>query len=143
LVREADKVAETKGSLERLAERAGHGTGWVGCPWTPREKPAGAAANPVVNREESGTENFIDLGGELEIEVADALNTVGIEIDDDLIPNVAPFRMMVHGFGHKSDLGHLSEGRDKIFTLEGFVEFAAGEAPTGGRLQMKLNFGIG
>ena len=46
---------------------------------------------------------------------------MGIEIDGDLVPNVEPLRMMIHGFGNESDLGHLAKSGDEILALESLM----------------------
>ena len=44
------------------------------------------------------TEDFVDFFSELKIEIADALHAVGIEVDDDLVPHVEPFGVVIHPF---------------------------------------------
>jgi len=43
-------------------------------------------------------EDFVDFFSELKIEIADALDAVGIEVDDDLVPHVEPFGVVIHPF---------------------------------------------
>jgi len=92
---------------------------------------------------ESGGKNFVDFRGELKIEIADALNAVGIEIDDDLVPDVEPLRMMIHRFGNESDLGHPAKSGDEVLALKRFVQFAVDEGPAVRGLEMNLDFGVG
>jgi len=92
---------------------------------------------------ESGGENFVDFRGELKIEIADALNAVSIEVDDDLVPNVKPLGMVIHGFGDECDLGHPAKSGDEILALKRFVQFAVDEGPAVGGLEMNLDFGVG
>src|ERR1700751_3283732 len=40
-------------------------------------------------------EDFVDFGRQLEIQVADALHAVGIQINHHFVLNVEPFRMVV------------------------------------------------
>ena len=92
---------------------------------------------------ESGGKNFVDLRGELKIEIADALNAVGIEIDDHLVPDVEPLRMMIYRFGNESDLGHPAKSGDEVLALKRFVQFAVDEGPAVRGLELNLDFGVG
>jgi hypothetical protein len=92
---------------------------------------------------ESGGKDFVDFRGELKIEIADALNAVGIEIDDHLVPDVEPLRMMIHRFGNQSDLGHPAKSGDEVVARKRFVQFAVGEGPAVRGLEMNLDFGVG
>ena len=40
--------------------------------------------------------NLVDPSGKLKIECADSLNAVRVQINHHLVPNVRPFRMMIH-----------------------------------------------
>ena len=42
-----------------------------------------------------GTENFVDLGGKLKIEGTNALDTMGVEIDDNFVPDIGPVGMVI------------------------------------------------
>src|SRR6266849_3594132 len=96
-----------------------------------------------MERNPSRSENLIDLRGQLEIQIADAFDAVGIQIDDHFIPDVEPLRMMVHGLGHQRHAGHVSKGSDEVLALEGSVQLAVRKAPSLGAAQTFLHFRIG
>jgi hypothetical protein len=91
----------------------------------------------------SASEDFVNFRGEQEIEITDSLNAVGIQIDNDFVPDIEPFGMVVHGFGDEGNLRHVAKGSDEILALEGFVQFAIHKAPTPDGLELLLNFGAG
>ncbi len=84
----------------------------------------------------------VDFGRQLEIQVADALHAVGIQIDHDFVPHVEPFRMVVHGLRHQRHLRHFPEGGRKILTLKCPVELAICQTPAFCILQVLLDLGV-
>jgi hypothetical protein len=88
-------------------------------------------------------EKFIDPGGQLKIERADALNAVSVQIDFNFIPDIEPLGVMVERFGNKRYLGHFAESVDKILTLEILVQFAVGQSPSRNARKLLVNFRIG
>jgi len=76
-------------------------------------------------------ENFFDFLGKNEIEIADAFDAVRDEVDDDFVPDVEPFRMMVHGFGDEGDASHVAESGDEVLALVLAVKFAVLDFPAG------------
>src|SRR5438105_11555364 len=91
----------------------------------------------------SSCENFIDLGGQLEIQIADALYAVGIQIDYHFVPHVEPLRMVIHRFGNQCHTSHIAEGSDEVFTFERTVQLAVLESPALRAWQLLLYFRIG
>lgn len=88
-------------------------------------------------------ENFVDFGRELKIKRADALNAVSVQVKLDLVPDVEPFGVMIHGFGRESDLGHFAKSSDEILALEIFVKLAVGQSPAGDGWELLMNFRFG
>ena len=70
------------------------------------------------------SKDFVDLSCQLEIQVADAANAVGIQIDHNFISHVEPFRVMVHRFRHQRHASHVSKGRHEILALERAMQLA-------------------
>src|SRR5260370_29990491 len=93
-----------------------------------------------MKRNPLARENLVDLGCEFEIEVADAAQAVCGKVHSHFIPNVAPFRMVVHGFGHQSNTRHAAEGGDKVLALEGAVKFSVLNCPAAEALQAACDF---
>jgi|SRR6185369_297658 len=91
----------------------------------------------------SSCENFIDLRSQLEIQIADALYAVGIQIDYYFVPHVEPLRMVIHRFRNQCHTGHVAEGGDEIFTFERTVQLAVLERPALRACQLFLYFRIG
>ena len=80
---------------------------------------------------ERSRENVLDFFRENEIEIADAFHAVRDEVDDDFVPDVEPFGMMVHGFGDKGDASHVAESGDEVFAFVFAVKFAVLDFPAG------------
>ena len=69
--------------------------------------------------------DFADFPRKFEIQITDALHAVSVQINDHLVPHIAPVRVVVHGFGHERDSRHVAERGHKVFTLERAVQFAS------------------
>src|ERR1700687_4105209 len=109
-----------------------------------REKqPRSAVSQSAVNCEFSCAENFIDLRRQLEIQIADTFNAVGIQIDDHFVPDIEPLRMMVHRFGHQRHASHVPKGGDEVLALKGAVQLAIHKTPPLSTAEMFLHFSIG
>src|SRR5260370_8020479 len=93
-----------------------------------------------MKRNPLARENLADLGCEFEIEIADAAHAVCGKVHNHLIPNIAPFRMMVHGFGHQSNTRHAAESGDEVLDLEGAVKFSVLNFPPAEALQPPCDF---
>jgi hypothetical protein len=85
------------------------------------------------------TEDLVDFLGQLEIEIADSLHAVRVQIDDHFIPDVAPFGMVVHPFGDQGHLRHFPERGYEILALECLVQLAVLNRPTVYGMQSLLN----
>src|SRR6476620_5506468 len=64
------------------------------------------------------SKNVVDLSGQFKIQIANALHTVGVQVNHHFVPYVEPFRMMIHGLGHECNSGHVSERCAEVLTLE-------------------------
>ena len=78
---------------------------------------------------ESTRENFLDFFGENKIKIADALHAVRDEIDDNFVPDVEPFWMMVHGLGDECDASHVAKSGDEIPTFVFAMKFSVLDFP--------------
>ena len=76
-------------------------------------------------------ENVFDFFRQNEIEITDSLYAVRNEIDNDFVPDVEPFGMMVHRFGDERYARHVSESGDKILAFVFAVEFPVLNGPAG------------
>src|SRR2546425_3080344 len=99
-----------------------------------RATPSRAGERPVeweaaIIRQDSAAKDFIDFCGQLEIEVADAVHAVRRKVENDFVPHVEPFGMVIHGFGDESDARHVAEGRDEVLTLKRAMELAVFKSP--------------
>src|SRR5882724_6955634 len=77
----------------------------------------------------SSAKNLVNFFRQLEIVIADAFNTVRIQIDHHFVPHVEPFRMMIHRFGDERDTRHVPESSDEIFARKFPVQFSIRDAP--------------
>src|SRR5260370_30192214 len=93
-----------------------------------------------MKRNPLARENLADLGCEFEIEIADAAHAVRGKVHNHFIPDIAPFRMMVHGFGHQSHTRHAAESGDEVLALEGAVKFSILSCPAAEALQAACDF---
>src|SRR6202795_3163081 len=80
--------------------------------------------NRKIGRHLLCAKDFADLACQLEIQLADAAHTVGIQIDYDFIPHVKPFRVMVHRFRHQRHARHVAKGRHEILAFERAMQLA-------------------
>jgi hypothetical protein len=74
----------------------------------------------------SSAENLINLRGQLKIQIAYALHAMRIQIDHYFIPNIAPFRMVVHGLSDKRHARHIAKRGHEILALKRAMQFAVG-----------------
>src|ERR1700722_19763633 len=88
----------------------------------------------------SAAENFVDLSRQLEIQLADAANTVGIQIDHHLIPHVKPLRMVIHRFRNQRHASHVSKSGHEILALERAMQLAALQCPASRLTQALFDF---
>src|SRR3989454_9500816 len=93
-----------------------------------------------MERNPLARENLADLGREFEIEIADAAHAVCGKVHNHFIPDIAPFRMVVHGFGHQSHTRHAAEGGDEVLALKGAVKFSVLNCPAAEALQSACDF---
>src|SRR5579871_663498 len=75
------------------------------------------------------TENFVDFAGELEIQIADSLYAVRVQIDHDFVPHVEPFGMVIHRFRHQRDAGHLPERGHEVLARKFPMQLAIHKRP--------------
>jgi hypothetical protein len=130
-------ISQDFGGFFRKSRRVGRGNCWS--PDNRLSSCATAGCVPGGERAPLHSEDLVDLFRQLEIQIADPLNAVGVQVDHDLIPYVEPFRMMVHPLGHQSHLRHFSECRHEILALEFLVQLAVLQAPAFDGLQVLLN----
>jgi len=95
------------------------------------------------NRGALRAENLVNFLAELEIQVTDALDTVGVQVDDHFVPDIEPFRVMVHGLRDQRNTRHIPEGADEVLAFECAMQLPLREGPTLKLLEAFLNFHIG
>src|SRR5271165_7214664 len=61
------------------------------------------------------------------------------QVDYHFVPNVRPFRMMVHRLCNQRYAGHVAERGDEVLALKGAVQFAVDQAPALGQIHASLN----
>ena len=74
-------------------------------------------------------ENFLDFFREDKIEIAYAFHAVRDEVDHNFVPDVEPFRMMIHGLSDEGHASHIAEGSDEIPAFVFAMKFAVLDFP--------------
>lgn len=69
--------------------------------------------------------------GQFDVACGDSAGVVRGEIDGDAVPDVAPFRMVVHRFDGDGRCRHESESMDEVGEFQVAVELGVGDAPAG------------
>ena len=105
-------------------------------------KPYALSRRAGENRTDRN-ENLVDFFREHEIVIADAFDAVRSQVDHHSVPNVEPFRMMVHGLCDEGDTGHVAKGRHKILAFVFLVQFAVDDFPAPQFGKKSLDFGLG
>ena len=84
----------------------------------------------------------LQLARQLDIEVADAADGMRDQVNDHLVVNVGPLRVVAHRLGQQSRAGHEPEGVHEVLKLIFAVELAAYYVPAGEFLQAGLQICI-
>src|SRR5262249_51224784 len=79
----------------------------------------------------------------LEVAAREALHVVADEVDRDLVPRVAPVRMVVRLLGRERDARHEREGLGEVGEGEIAMEIAVPQAPAGKASQPLADFRLG
>jgi hypothetical protein len=99
-------------------------------------------ANHSIRKNSAG-KYIVDFSGELKIEIAETLDAVSIQIDDDFVVDVGPIGVMVHGLREESNLSHFAEGGDEILAGKFAMQFAIRQSPALQGRKVLLHFIVG